>query len=783
MLCSRQLLYVMFVLACTGCEAVLGLSEYRQEAEGATMRVLDTCSSQLDCQSGESPDASNISLCTPERRCVAVKSEQCEIATKPVRDAQVLVLGSLFGTSGAGGMYNGARQSAVVMAVDEINERGGVPALGGTAPRKLVLVSCDASADPDVAAQQLVKLGAIAVIGPAESDAVLNVSMKHTIAAGTLLISPTAMSSSIKDLLDGDLSWQMSPTVEQRAPLMKLALTSLEEQLALERPKELKLGIVFEDDTLGRSSLASLQQHMFAGETVSASSTRTGRVRIDRFPSESADRASLIAAYRAFAPDVIVLLGQSQLVTEWMAPLERSYEAAAELRPHYLLTEAAKTPELLALAQQISGLRGRVRGVSVTTTDRARPVFEGFQNRFETRFGEGSALVPGVGAAYDSLYAIAYALSSIEVDQAKGPRIASALHWLSGGSELVGVGTSEMSTAFRKLSAHERVATLGTMSELRWDDSGATRAGALEVFCVASGDEPPRFVGSGLRWDVAGEQVTGSLSGCGAARSSNSTPDVVKTGVPPVVPPPGQLDQVPPEAAMPSAGAESGAMRPTTAAGSSSSRAGSGGAHAGTGGASGMAGAAGGGGAAAARGRTDLSCGERRTCQLDQSEFCCVSALRPVTGPLPTDLSCRAAPPPRSGASAGEGAAGTVAVPQCALALFCASDRQCPSGQVCCADETRARCTSAAECSSQAPRRLACAAPEDCPSGTQCCIRTQQNLSAFSNTSCETRCAPAAGSGTICKTDDDCPMEGNTRLVCNQSYVLPNVRVCWPATE
>ena len=780
---STKLLYVTVILGtCIGCEGVLGLNDYRVKPQEESSQIAETCSTHLDCAGR---DVERVSLCTPQRRCLSPQTDQCKLLSRAAPDARALVLGSLFsvsgGNAGSGAAYDTARQNAVVMAVDEINERGGVPALGSAVPRKLILVSCDTSGGAEEAARQLVKLGAVAVVGPADSDAVLSVSTKQTISAGTLLISPTATSSSIKDLLDADLSWLMSPTVEQRAPLMKLLLAALEQQLVAERTPELKLGVIFDDDTLGQSSLASLQEVKFAGESLSLSGKRSGRVRIDRFPGEATDRAALIAAYRAFAPDVIVLLGQTPLITEWMAPLERSFEmggdASSATRPYYVVTEAAKSSELLSLAQQVSGLRTRVRGVSVTPTDRARPVFEGFLNRFDARYGEGAGSAPGVGAAYDALYAIVYALSSIEATPVSGARIAGALHWLSGGSELVAVGTSEMSTAFRKLSAHERIATLGTMSELRWDDAGGTRSGALEVFCLAAGDEPPQFVGSGLRWDVAAEQATGSSSGCGVR--SLGVPEVVKTGVPAVDSSSGHLDSMPSEigqpstpetmTSMPSAGsAAAGSGNPSGSAG----RAGAAGRLGGQA-AAGSGGAAGGAPVPSLPHRNTLSCGDRRACQLDRGEYCCISELRPVTGPLPTDLTCRSAPTGGAGSAAAGGS--------CGLSLYCSSDRECEDGQVCCADETSARCTTALECMRMSHRRIECAAPKDCPAGTQCCIRTEQNLSAFSSTLCETRCPVAAGTGTICQTDADCPMEGNNKFVCNQSYVLPTVRVCWPS--
>jgi hypothetical protein len=299
-------------------------------------------------------------------------------------------------------------------------------------------------------------------------------------------------------------------------------------------------------------------------------------------------------------------------------------------------------------------------------------------------------------------------------------------------------------------------------------------------------------VGSGLRWDVAaglatgGIQAAGSMNPCGARGAAPL--DGVKTGVPSVDSAAGHLDQMPPDAVPPVAPDMMEPAQPSqpSAAGSGSDTPGQNGGAAGAAGragASGSAGSAAGSGGAAGGApvpampeRNTLTCGDRRTCQLERGEHCCISELRPVTGPAPTDLMCRTTPQPTGAAGSPSGGSSL-----CALTLHCASDKECGAGQVCCANENSARCTSATECMRGMQRRLECATPQDCPVGTQCCIRTEQNLAAFSSALCEPRCSVAAGSGTVCSKDEDCPSDSGTRLVCNQSYVLPTLKVCWPA--
>src|SRR5204862_4543158 len=119
--------------------------------------------------------------------------------------------------------------------------------------RPLVMVSCDESTNLVRAAQHLVNdLEVPAIVGPNTSQDTLDVSAKVTVPGGTVVITPTAVASSITAIGDDDLTWLMVPSDVQRAPLMVSQIGVLEDQLKDARSvATVKLGIVFRNDALG----------------------------------------------------------------------------------------------------------------------------------------------------------------------------------------------------------------------------------------------------------------------------------------------------------------------------------------------------------------------------------------------------------------------------------------------------------------------------------------------------------------------------------------------------
>ena len=133
----------------------------------------------------------------PEGRCVPLKSDVCPTITGDLSSDDAIVLGSLLSVSGAQAMTNLPRQQSVILAIEAINNVGGVPGMG-TTKRPLVLVSCDEVADLSRASTHLInELKVPAIVGPNVSQDVITVSNESSVARNAVLFSPTAVASSI----------------------------------------------------------------------------------------------------------------------------------------------------------------------------------------------------------------------------------------------------------------------------------------------------------------------------------------------------------------------------------------------------------------------------------------------------------------------------------------------------------------------------------------------------------------------------------------------------------
>jgi len=236
---------------------------------------------------GSAADGKVAAVCVkPEGRCVQLLTEDCDAIAGDYLDDRAIILGSLFSTKGGQAATNLPRQQAAALAIEQMNAVGGVPS-GDTSAngRPLVLVSCDESTNLIRAAKHLVlDLKVPAIIGPNTSQDTLEVSTKVTVPAGTVVITPTAVASSITALTDNDLTWLMVPSDVQRAPLMISQLGELEQRLKTERAKEhVKLGIVFRDDALGIGTRTSLNALVFNGKSLSDPLNLGTNVEIDGY--------------------------------------------------------------------------------------------------------------------------------------------------------------------------------------------------------------------------------------------------------------------------------------------------------------------------------------------------------------------------------------------------------------------------------------------------------------------------------------------------------------------
>jgi len=456
----------------------------------------------------------------PEGRCVQLLNEDCDAVTGDYLNDRAIILGSLFSTKGTQAATNLPRQQAAALAIEQINAVGGVPGGESSAEaRPLVLVSCDESSNLVRAAEHLVNdLGVPAIIGPNTSQDTLDVSSKVTVPGGTVVITPTAVASSITSLSDKDLTWLMVPSDVQRAPLMVSQLGALETQVKTERSKDsVKLGIVFRNDALGVGTRTSLNDLVINAKNLSDAFNLGNHVQIDGYLASDADQQAIVDKYVSFAPDIIVLAGTAEAVTQVMKPLEAKW--TAPYRPYYVLIDSTKVPELMTAVTGNDDLRSRVRGTGITPgpsgKDTPAEAYNGFKIDYDVRYAGASSTISGMGPSHDAAYAIGLALAATKDMPVSGASIAKGLRMLaSGPAKYTTLGTNVLA-AFQKLGTGSGITAVGSFGVLDWDTNGAVLGGTLEMWCIGGTAEKPAYQSSGLFFDIMTQSPSGAYTQCG----------------------------------------------------------------------------------------------------------------------------------------------------------------------------------------------------------------------------------------------------------------------------
>jgi ABC-type branched-subunit amino acid transport system substrate-binding protein len=463
-------------------------------------------------------------------KCVELLSVDCQTITGDYVDDNAVLLGTLFTTSGAQGSTNLQRQQSATLAFEEVNSKGGLPPRTAGGPRRpIVVLSCN-EANPVRAATHLIDdLHVSALVGPNTSQDTITLSQMISIKGDTVMMTPSAVASSIADLEDKDLTWLMAPSDVQRAPLMIQQINEIETTLKVARGnRPLKLGIIYRNDALGQGTQTALIPLTFNGASLTAPSN-VGKVFVDAYQPTAPNQDALVAKYRDNPVDIIAIAGTAEAITTVMVPLENTWNAEASAdRPYYVTIDSAKVPELLAAvacslnaasaqctltpkpANLPADLRARIRGTGITPTADAAPVLTAFQLAYKGRYGV-LPTASSTGPSYDAAYAISYAIAAVKDLPVTGANIAMGLRKLAGGSTVIEVGSTKILAAFQRLGAVndagpdsgvDKITAIGTFNPLEWDEKGAPVSATLEMWCIGAPGGTPAYATSGLFYDL-----------------------------------------------------------------------------------------------------------------------------------------------------------------------------------------------------------------------------------------------------------------------------------------
>lgn len=506
-------MYLVGLLLGEGCSNVLGLSDYAAESQvtsAATENV--ECTSHTDC-AGE---LDSPTVCVQNtHKCVPLKSPDCTTVTGDYTDDAAVVIGSLFSFAGAQVATSTARQNSALLAVQEINQVGGIPQREGAAgARPLVMVSCDASADLLRVGKHLVdELQVPAIIGPNSSQDTIDLSRQVSVPGGTVVITPTALASNIADLADNGLTWQMVPTDIQRGDFMTMQIMALAEELRAARLTDaVKFAAVFRDDALGIGTRTSLNALRLNGEPL-ATLINLGQATVDAYDLGTDDQQPIVRKYVDFQPDIIVLAGTSELVVNVLVPLERAWQPDKP-RPHYMLIDSVKNKELLDAAGMSHELRRRIRGTGITPSPKSVPVYEAFRVSYDLAYPGSPTDVSGLGPTYDATYAVAFALAATHDQPPSGRAVAEGLRMLSDGPVEIRIQAVSAIAAFSRLAMKQPISAIGTFGPLAWGSNGAVLGGTLELWCIANQAGRLSYQSSGLTLDLATGTEMGKFEQC-----------------------------------------------------------------------------------------------------------------------------------------------------------------------------------------------------------------------------------------------------------------------------
>jgi branched-chain amino acid transport system substrate-binding protein len=716
-------LVLTFATLLGGCDEVLGFDKYsiRSQPVGAANSTIE-CTTHSQCQQQQTADGRLFpnDYCH-NHRCVSVRSNDCETVLGPAHDDHAILIGSLFAMSDPQHRSQLALERSALLAVEEINDAGGVALDLSGDSRPLALVLCDSLGDLPGAARHLIDdLGVSAIVGPDRSQDTLDLANQVSIEAGVLLISPSAQAASVAELPDHDLNWVMVPNDVQRMPLMAARVSALEAQLKVERPgRALRLGILLRDDALSEGARSALSSFLWNGEPVGKPSAYSGHARVDSYAPSGEGLEALVKQHASFASDVIVLMGAAETISMIIGPLEQSWLSSE--KPHYVISDFSKLPELIELVRGDDDLRKRITGIGVRPTAEAEPNQAAFEHAYEGRFGADDSALGGVSQAYDAVYALTLAYSGARQASPRGEELARGLRMLYGGANTYSLGPAELTSAQQALLRGHSIRALGSLSPLRWDERGALQDGWLEVFCIAAMGGEPRFASSGLSYDIASGQARGMIEPCPSdAIAPAAAPAHVNDAAPAAttcVPPCMSTD-----VAQDAGTANSSADAPST---DETSRAPATGSEPSV---------------------RSLACGSE-PCGANINEYCCLS------------LDTRAAT--------------CESVPSdCDYEFSCVRTADCSPGERCCENAGKASCIPASEVCSGA--QFECTSARDCLNGQQCCSHVSPDGTAYVATRCEAACNSADSSWSLCQLPTDCP-SGST---CRDSNYLPNLRVC-----
>ncbi|HAP77760.1 MAG TPA: hypothetical protein DCR14_16980 [Acidimicrobiaceae bacterium] len=295
--------------------------------------------------------AAALGACNDDPATVAPTTSSLPATTTTRPDDGVFLIGLVVPSVGSGVEIGRSVDDAVALAVQQINDAGGV---NGQQVQVVRREEGDTVAASQVAVQSLVQLGADVIVGPTSSLTLLG-ALPLAVDAGILTCSPTATALALDDFPDNGLFVRTSPSDSLQAT----ALAQL-----VEESGSGTAAVVYLDDPYGRPFAAAVERAL----------RRNGTTVAESVPFTATGASLRAAADRVAAadPDVVVVVadgGSGPLVID-------AIDAISDGRgPSFVVNDAVRRPAATAepfdrlLAARIEGVSPLAHTTSTTFLD------------------------------------------------------------------------------------------------------------------------------------------------------------------------------------------------------------------------------------------------------------------------------------------------------------------------------------------------------------------------------------------------------------------------------
>jgi branched-chain amino acid transport system substrate-binding protein len=471
--------------------------------------IVDTldCQSNADCLAQSDYTICRRSAGATSGLCVPLLTQECSVVQGDWQNDDAFLFGSVLPTTGSGYSTGKACENAIGLAVDDFQSAAnGLPAVPGQDSKRrrpLAFVGCsdDSSAAQGVtAARHLVDvLGVPAILGAQWSGITTAIANEVTVSGRVLLISPSATAISITGLADEGLVWRTSPSDIFQGDALVRYVQHLEQTVRADRAltpgQKVKVALVYQGSTYGIGlSNKVLERLQLNGSPATGGANQQAFMQYNYGNTDTTEpltTSTAVTKLLDFKPDIIVNLCTDEGITQVLGPTEARWSTVngTTPRPLWVMGDGAVSSELYKTVGTNDALRQRVTG---TVPGSQGPLFGTFKGTLGAVSDPGTdPAALGPAGAYDSVYLLAYAATSLRAQPITGPNLALALKKLGPdeGKTLVSVGPNDINPTLTTMLSGGAVDFRGASGELDFDWNTGEAKSDIQIWCMPRGDD------------------------------------------------------------------------------------------------------------------------------------------------------------------------------------------------------------------------------------------------------------------------------------------------------